>query len=437
MVRHAYQSIKLTAALNSNGAQSLDGSNGGYYFAPGTGNNANKWVFMLELGSYCQDEQDCISRSQTNQGTTNGLSATDAGVTIVSDSPDVNPDFYSWNRVRIPYCSADLYLGTRTSVSTETFGLWFSGFNIIRAVIAELNQTRSLASATDIIWSGESAGAVASFMTVDYIATSFPSASVTVVPNSGFFTVETPWPGSNKINKLPGIFDLWQPRVPSSCAAVVGSSNLSSCTTGEVGPLYVTVPSFWVISVSDVYILAEQLGFNQTAYSTNPIGALSFFTNFYNSRIQKLKQTIFNRSRRGYWITSAVLHVLTQGDNCTSTGLNWIQMFGNWYFNRNGIQTFFDECGASQTVSRITQSMTDNCPAMRTCTPDGSSLPPPSQAPLTAPVAKSPSISPPPSPSSAPQNSFTQSPRTSSASTLMSAAYLSVVLLILFIQNGL
>jgi hypothetical protein len=91
---------------------------------------------------------------------------------------------------------------------------------------------------------------------------------------------------------------------------------------GEVGPLFVTVPSFWVIPVSDVYILAQQLGFNESAYSTNPLGALNFFTNFYNSRVQKLKQTIFNRPRRGYFITSAVLHVLTQSDNCTSSTLN-------------------------------------------------------------------------------------------------------------------
>jgi hypothetical protein len=153
----------------------------------------------------------------------------------VSDNPSINPDFYTWNRVRIQYCSADLYLGTRTSASAETFGLWFSGFNIIRAVIADLNATQNLGSATDIIWSGESAGGVAAFMTVDYVSASFPAAQVTLVPNSGFFTVETIWPGSNKYNRLPGIFELWQPRVPSACAPFVGASNRSLCTTYVYG----------------------------------------------------------------------------------------------------------------------------------------------------------------------------------------------------------
>jgi hypothetical protein len=105
-------------------------------------------------------------------------------------------------------------------------------------------------------------------------------------------------------------------------------------------------------------------------------------------------------------------------------------MFGNWYFNRTGVQKFFDECGSSQTVSRVTSSLTDNCAAMRTCTPDGSSLPPPSQPPpaVAAPTVSAPS-------SSAPQNSGTQaptraSPTSSSTPTfLVSAVYIIAALL--------
>jgi hypothetical protein len=66
MVRFFSQLKVSTKKIKSHGEQSLDGTNGAYYFGPGSGNNAQKWVFMLELGSYCEDEADCISRSQVS-----------------------------------------------------------------------------------------------------------------------------------------------------------------------------------------------------------------------------------------------------------------------------------------------------------------------------------------------------------------------------------
>lgn len=224
--------------------------------------------------------------------------------------------------MRIPYCSGDLYLGTRTSNVSETYGLWFAGFNILKAVLAELNSTASLSSCTDIIWAGESAGAIAAFLTVDYVQASFPRSRVTVVSNGGFFSVEVPWPGSGKSNILPSVFPLWQPRVPAACATALGLANSSDCTIADIFMPYLSVPSFWVQSVDDLYLLGITLGFNESALSGNPVGALSFLTNFYNSRLSKFQAKIFNRPSRSYWVTSAVLHVITPADNCSSS--TWI-----------------------------------------------------------------------------------------------------------------
>ncbi len=126
-------------------------------------------------------------------------------------------------------CSGDLFLGTRTSAGAETGGKWFSGFNIIEAVLAELISSRALGSATEIIWSGESGGAIGAVSTVDYVAARFPQARVTLLSNAGLLTEERVWPGSNKENRLPSAFQLWNPRIPTACANAVGAQNLTSC----------------------------------------------------------------------------------------------------------------------------------------------------------------------------------------------------------------
>ncbi len=60
------------------------------------------------------------------------------------------------------YCSQDLHSGTRLTANETTFGLYFSGFYIFRAIIAELSAlpANKLTDATNIILSGDSAGGI-------------------------------------------------------------------------------------------------------------------------------------------------------------------------------------------------------------------------------------------------------------------------------------
>jgi O-palmitoleoyl-L-serine hydrolase len=142
---------------------------------------------------------------------------------ILSDQASQNPDFYTWNRVQLPYCGGDLHSGTRmTNTSGETWGLWFSGHNIISAMYDVLTAQAGMGAATDIIITGGSAGAVGSWLNTEYTQTRFPSARVVNLPNAGYNTVEEQYPlalGEEKPAALANMSLVWQSKIPPLCDA--------------------------------------------------------------------------------------------------------------------------------------------------------------------------------------------------------------------------
>ena len=59
---------------------------------------------------------------------------------LVSSSAEVNPQFHGFNRVFVPYCSGDIWVGTQTA---PTSGLTFAGAHIVEAVRSkQLNQSK-------------------------------------------------------------------------------------------------------------------------------------------------------------------------------------------------------------------------------------------------------------------------------------------------------
>ena len=71
-----------------------------------------------------------------------------------------NPTLCDYNMVYMPYCSQDLWTGQRTTVGPDTWGLYFSGRWIIKAVMDLLSATHDLKGASEVILSGNSAGGV-------------------------------------------------------------------------------------------------------------------------------------------------------------------------------------------------------------------------------------------------------------------------------------
>jgi hypothetical protein len=101
-------------------ARCLDGTQPGYYFAPGFGNGSTSWLIHTQGGGWCTSDADCAGRARSALGSsaTWGASGCDAatGKTspvcyadggfngMLSNSSAINPQLYNWNKVFINYC---------------------------------------------------------------------------------------------------------------------------------------------------------------------------------------------------------------------------------------------------------------------------------------------------------------------------------------------
>ncbi|CAI5494512.1 unnamed protein product [Closterium sp. Naga37s-1] len=168
---------------------------------------------------------------------------------ILSAHETVNPVFHNWNLVRLVYCDGGGYAGTRgrikltssysglnttataskavrlavaTNVSFEAAGstestkstgltnstdpakstestkstesklslhsaIYLDGWNIVQAVLQDLQHHRGFGAAAQILLSGSSAGGQATANLCDWMASSFPSVSTRCLVDSGFF----------------------------------------------------------------------------------------------------------------------------------------------------------------------------------------------------------------------------------------------------------
>ena len=197
----------------------LDGSPATYYVSkpamPGDGSGAGSRKFLVHLqgGGWCQTVSECQERSRTALGSskhyppTMDLSTVDSptappglpnskrqtGHNAFDRDPAVNPLFHDWTFVYVPYCDGQSFTGdnaTTTTASTsatttEQQTLYFRGKAIREAVVASLKT--GLASATDLVVWGCSAGGAATFFHVDWFAAQAPGAKTRGMPDSGWF----------------------------------------------------------------------------------------------------------------------------------------------------------------------------------------------------------------------------------------------------------
>lgn len=98
-----------------------------------------------------------------------------------------NPDLCQWNAVFIPYCTQDLHSGMRSSPSSDSWGLYFTGRYVFDAVVNALLASHNFANATDVIVAGDSAGGIGTWLHVDRLAAKLPHARVVAAPVAGFY----------------------------------------------------------------------------------------------------------------------------------------------------------------------------------------------------------------------------------------------------------
>jgi hypothetical protein len=157
-----------------------------FYFRPGI--SSSTWVIWLEGGGWCIDATSCSERNRYN--VTGKLTTANDGAGVLSNDSNINPLLYNANTVVIHYCSSDRWSGN-SSLKTAKFDMnnpntWdFEGRRIALAAVASLKQL-GLASATQILLGGSSAGAEGMTFVANDIIPTLPTSNVLVANDSGF-----------------------------------------------------------------------------------------------------------------------------------------------------------------------------------------------------------------------------------------------------------
>ena len=94
---------------------------------------------------------------------------------VLSSDPAINPDFFSWNAAFLHYCDgASFGSNRRDPINVTKDGqptqIWMRGRANFDALIDTLQSVHGMASATEIVLSGGSAGGLAVFYNLDHLA---------------------------------------------------------------------------------------------------------------------------------------------------------------------------------------------------------------------------------------------------------------------------
>ena len=98
-------------AIATHGAGCLDGSAPGFYFRPGRGADAKKFLLWSHGGGWCRNEGECAGRALTYEGSSRcnppaGPPRQNMDKGIMSSDCKTNPHFCNWSVAYFIYCEA-------------------------------------------------------------------------------------------------------------------------------------------------------------------------------------------------------------------------------------------------------------------------------------------------------------------------------------------
>jgi len=107
------------------------------------GRNENKWIIRFNDGGTCFSNSTCEAMwaeftTSMEPATADNLYA-DIDGGVLNSQPELNPDFYDWNAVIMPYCSSDAWLGRRNPYEvTNNSPFYFNGYDNLMGLFDEL-----------------------------------------------------------------------------------------------------------------------------------------------------------------------------------------------------------------------------------------------------------------------------------------------------------
>lgn len=167
-----------------------------FYYVKDNG-HPTLWLVYLSGGGWCYDEKSCTARldgtgyphhdcSNSSQsspcfGSSKDYPAT-CGKTGIFDTDSKRTPLAKANKVYLPYCSSDGYMGD------GSFKNWqFRGQRIVSAVLRSVEKKGGLRGGSTLVFGGGSAGGRGAMVWLDRVAEMYPKVSVRGFLDSNFY----------------------------------------------------------------------------------------------------------------------------------------------------------------------------------------------------------------------------------------------------------
>lgn len=218
------------------------------------------WIIMLDSGGQCYDQGTCSGRAQSSLSSSNYFSNSISLDGIYSNNPSDSPMWGS-NKVFIPYCSSDGWIGDVGAGDVPFINWSFRGQRIVRATLRDLVASGKMRNGARVLFGGMSAGARGMMNNVDFLHAYLPPESVIL----GAFLDSPLWINVPTVNgyigtdmemsKIVQYFNV-SAIIPRDCANAY-SNDLWKCITGEFRMSFLKTPYVLVASQRDSYQLGK------------------------------------------------------------------------------------------------------------------------------------------------------------------------------------
>lgn len=350
-------------------AKCLDGTQAGYYVQQAKNlSNVNQWVLYLEGGGECDTESACQAQTYSSLGSSKYFAPTSDSSSwyLASDYCPYNPDLCGWNHARDPYCTQDLHAGQIENPDDSTWGLYFSGHLVFKAMLDALDQPPyNLADATDIILSGTSAGGIGVWMNLDYLAERYPQARVTGATIAGHYFYATYYDGVNHTQPgtmgdfrepaMSSTYTLYNAFVDETCKEAYESRGLSAgaCLLSNNSLPYIKSDAYVVQSQTDSVVLTGHDTWPEAYMDMEPEREFmeQWHQNMTTALRPMMEAQLEGRPRYGVFAAACYIHGGFTHSAPLINGLSYNQAFSRFYFDKNTendnpeLYKLMDDCG--------------------------------------------------------------------------------------------
>eukprot|EP00300_Choanocystis_sp_HF-7_P001592 c11278_g1_i2.p1 GENE.c11278_g1_i2~~c11278_g1_i2.p1 ORF type:complete len:423 (+),score=48.02 c11278_g1_i2:79-1347(+) len=331
--------LEVIEAGHTLGAMCNDGSKYAYYVDR---TSSDKWVFYLGGGGECWDDLSCGVRQKESPGEmTAATQSSVMGEGPLDPDPVTNPAFASFSKAYLPYCSSDLWSGTGGG------GIWlFRGRTIVEQTLVDLSDKYELGQATDVLFTGGSAGGIGVLVNLNRVGDALGSARVQGLADAGWFLNMTTF---NPLIPDPFAiaesgYDFWGASLDPDCMASASRLGVPpwACYSGVYVLPSLRRPTFFQQAMFDggqLVRLGDGWPFTTSAAQQY---ALAFAADIRNTTSAiALPHALFSGSCASHAI-------LEQTTNCRTfkiDGTSFYNAYADW-FNANATIHLVDTCSS-------------------------------------------------------------------------------------------